>query len=72
VTSKAQGTGLGLSFVKKVIEDQGGKIEYLTRALGPGEKGPAGACFEIILPQQEENAAVGSSLANGFRGDLNV
>ena len=43
VTTRSQGTGLGLSFVKKVFEDHGGRIEYRS-AEGHG------ACFEIILP----------------------
>lgn len=43
VTSKAQGTGLGLSFIKKVIEDHGGAIHYRSTQVG--------ACFEIVLPQ---------------------
>ncbi len=44
VTTKAQGTGLGLSFVKKVIEEHGGSIEYQERT------GSKGACFQILLP----------------------
>ena len=44
VTTRAQGTGLGLSFVKKVMEDHGGVVTFLDRAPGWG------ACFEIILP----------------------
>src|SRR5262249_42664398 len=40
MTTRAQGTGLGLSFVKKVIEDHGGQIR-LRESAGPG------ACFEV-------------------------
>jgi signal transduction histidine kinase len=56
VTSRAQGTGLGLSFVKKVIEDQGGTIDY--------RDGRGGACFEIVLPVSEPQvtASNGDSL----------
>ena len=43
MTTRSQGTGLGLSFVKKVFEDHGGRVEYRS-----AEKG--GACFEMILP----------------------
>jgi len=45
VTSRPQGTGLGLSFVRKVIEDHGGQIHWLP----PTELGQ-GAVFEIALP----------------------
>jgi signal transduction histidine kinase len=43
VTTRASGTGLGLSFIKKVIEEHGGTIECPESATG--------ACFEIRLPQ---------------------
>ena len=42
VTTRAQGTGLGLSFVKKVIEDHGGQVRALDTLVG--------ASFEMILP----------------------
>lgn len=45
VTTKAQGTGLGLSFVKKVLEDHHGDVRIVDA--------PAGACFEILLPEAE-------------------
>jgi signal transduction histidine kinase len=44
VTTRAQGTGLGLSFIKKVLEDHGGTI----RNVESFEQG--GACFEATLP----------------------
>jgi signal transduction histidine kinase len=46
VTTKAQGTGLGLSFVKKVLEDHGGTIQYVERPLSSGR----GARFELMMP----------------------
>ena len=46
VTTRAQGTGLGLSFIKKVIEEHGGVVQSLNLQ----EKEKAGAVFEIILP----------------------
>jgi nitrogen fixation/metabolism regulation signal transduction histidine kinase len=45
VTTRAQGTGLGLSFVKKVVEDHGGEVSLIARP-----SGKRGACFEILLP----------------------
>ena len=44
VTTKRKGTGLGLAFCRKVIEEHGGRIRVTTGALG-------GARFEIELPQ---------------------
>jgi signal transduction histidine kinase len=44
VTTKAQGTGLGLAMCKMVIEQHGGAISAES-----GERG--GARFEIALPQ---------------------
>jgi nitrogen fixation/metabolism regulation signal transduction histidine kinase len=46
-TTRAQGTGLGLSFIKKVVEDHGGMIRNRDRPVGQG------ACFEVILPLKE-------------------
>jgi nitrogen fixation/metabolism regulation signal transduction histidine kinase len=51
VTTRAQGTGLGLSFVKKVIEDQGGSITYQDLKNN-------GACFEMILPAAPEAESI--------------
>lgn len=43
-TTKAQGTGLGLSFVKKVAEDHHGQVRCVEPRSGRG------ACFELVLP----------------------
>lgn len=53
VTTRAQGTGLGLSFVKKVIEDHGGRV--VCAEPRPGE----GARFEVSLPAAPELAPEG-------------
>lgn len=53
VTTRAQGTGLGLSFVKKVMEDHGGSIRLRE------EGGASGSCFELIFPSVE-NALLAS------------
>jgi signal transduction histidine kinase len=52
VTTRAQGTGLGLSFIKQVVEDHGGTIRNLDRPEGKG------ACFEVRLPSLQVNASV--------------
>jgi two-component system NtrC family sensor kinase len=52
-TNKAQGTGLGLSWVKRVIEEQGGQVELLEVGLNEAE-GRRGAGFTIILPRAPE------------------
>jgi len=49
VTTKAQGTGLGLSFVKRVVEEHAGSLELLDPAGGKG-----GACFEMSLPHAHQ------------------
>ncbi|TKD09811.1 HAMP domain-containing protein [Polyangium fumosum] len=59
VTTKRDGTGLGLTIVKKIVVDHGGTIEATTSPLG-------GARFRIRLPRAdsaEARAAVERSLA---------
>ncbi|OFZ17944.1 MAG: hypothetical protein A2X94_08605 [Bdellovibrionales bacterium GWB1_55_8] len=43
VTTRSQGTGLGLSFVRKVAEEHGGSVRHVAEKTG-------GACFELLLP----------------------
>jgi signal transduction histidine kinase len=50
VTTKAQGTGLGLSFVKRVVEEHFGSLEWIEER--------AGACFEIGLPSAYQSITV--------------
>jgi signal transduction histidine kinase len=52
-TTKAQGTGLGLSFVKKVFHDLGG--DFYLKA---NQKGDRGAKFEGFLPTESIHANV--------------
>ena len=50
-TTKAEGTGLGLSYAEKVIKGMGGRIELVNRQHGPG------AVLTIRLPQEPGVAA---------------
>jgi signal transduction histidine kinase len=49
-TTKARGTGLGLTIVRKFVGVMGGRIEVDTR---PGE----GTTFTVVLPRTEEVAS---------------
>lgn len=53
VTTKSDGTGLGLSLCKRFIESHGGRIELVAHSEQPG------ACFKIQLPAVESTALVG-------------
>ena len=46
-----EGTGLGLSFVKQIIEQHGGKISFQSPSRLADEKGP-GTCFRIHLRKE--------------------
>ena len=54
-TTRAQGTGLGLSFVKKVVDDHGGSVHLVDRSSGQSN----GTCFEIAFPEAFENEFAG-------------
>ncbi len=45
ITTKAQGTGLGLSFVKRVIEEHEGSVSWSNGGA------LSGACFDMLLPR---------------------
>jgi two-component system nitrogen regulation sensor histidine kinase GlnL len=47
VTTKINGTGLGLAFVAKAVADHGGVIDV--------DSGPRGTTFKLTLPMAEEN-----------------
>lgn len=53
VTTRAQGTGLGLSFVKRVMEEHEGQVSLVDLPLGV-----RGSCFEIVLPNHIEISSV--------------
>jgi two-component system nitrogen regulation sensor histidine kinase NtrY len=44
MTTRADGTGLGLPIVAKIIEDHGGRLELLDAPVGRG------ACVRLVLP----------------------
>jgi C4-dicarboxylate-specific signal transduction histidine kinase len=46
-SSKADGTGIGLSISRTIAESHGGKLEY-----GPSQLG--GACFTVTLPTEPQ------------------
>jgi|GEM_PF-712588 len=67
VTSKAQGTGLGLSFARQVFEEHGGRVVCVEGASG----GLGGAVFEMRLPLAPPLPAVMSAReAHGLEGGL--
>ena len=47
ITTRSDGTGLGLPIVAKIIEDHGGRLELLDAPSGRG------ACVRLILPLAE-------------------
>jgi len=65
-TTKATGTGLGLAFVRQVLEAMGGEVRYL----GSGKR-LKGASFEIVLlPTVEKTVEGVSSQFGGVDGPL--
>ncbi len=61
-TTKAQGTGLGLSFVKKVAEEAGGEVRFVEQTkLG-------GAGFEILLPEFDATATIEDAARGAVSG----
>jgi signal transduction histidine kinase len=56
-TTKEKGTGLGLAFVKEIIDDHGGRIEVASAA-------DAGTRFTVCLPLDDNEGA-----ASGAAGD---
>lgn len=57
MTTRAEGTGLGLPIVAKIIEDHGGRLELLDAPSGTG------ACVRLFIPLGEAVTAAGEALA---------
>ncbi|QGM44980.1 sensor histidine kinase NtrY-like [Methylocystis heyeri] len=51
MTTRAEGTGLGLPIVAKIIEDHGGRLELLDAPEGRG------ACVRLMIPATDKQAA---------------
>jgi two-component system nitrogen regulation sensor histidine kinase NtrY len=58
MTTRSDGTGLGLPIVAKIIEDHGGRLELLDSPLGRG------ACVRLILPLAENGKKFEPATAN--------
>ncbi|HVS64317.1 MAG TPA: ATP-binding protein [Thermoanaerobaculia bacterium] len=62
VTTRAQGSGLGLPMVRRAVEDHGGTVELVELvergAMDGGGPARRGACFRITLPRLEPREIV--------------
>jgi two-component system nitrogen regulation sensor histidine kinase NtrY len=58
MTTRSDGTGLGLPIVAKIVEDHGGRLELLDAPTGRG------ACVRLILPLAEDAGAAASADAD--------
>jgi signal transduction histidine kinase len=65
VTTKPQGSGLGLPMIRRAVEDHGGAVEAVE---SPGDR-ERGACFRITLPRLEPGGAEGHRAASAQGAD---
>ncbi|MGE0197121.1 MAG: PAS domain-containing sensor histidine kinase, partial [Methylocystis sp.] len=63
MTTRSDGTGLGLPIVAKIIEDHGGRLELLDAPSGRG------ACVRLIVPLAAETSSKEEPRAAGVRAD---
>ena len=56
MTTRAEGTGLGLPIVAKIVEDHGGRLELLDAPDGRG------ACVRMLLPMAPAELAANKRL----------
>jgi two-component system nitrogen regulation sensor histidine kinase NtrY len=63
MTTRSDGTGLGLPIVAKIIEDHGGRLELLDAPSGRG------ACVRLIVPLAAETSSKEESRAASVGAD---
>lgn len=57
VTTKSNGTGLGLALVAKIIRDHGGVVECESQGSGSGGGDSRGATFKVMMPVYSDGEA---------------
>jgi two-component system, NtrC family, nitrogen regulation sensor histidine kinase NtrY len=63
MTTRAEGTGLGLPIVAKIIEDHGGRLELLDAPEGRG------ACVRLMIPATDKQAAPAAARGEGMAAE---
>lgn len=63
MTTRSDGTGLGLPIVAKIVEDHGGRLELLDAPSGRG------ACVRLIVPLAAETSSKEESRAAGAQAE---
>jgi two-component system nitrogen regulation sensor histidine kinase NtrY len=63
MTTRSDGTGLGLPIVAKIVEDHGGRLELLDAPSGRG------ACVRLIVPLAAETSSKEEPHAAGAQAE---